>query len=670
MNPLEPSEPIPAPISGELALPSRIPLLPGSILKRFGGEAEEFNEQLERFWKKVQLNLSEAFEQQVAVPQNRAAEEMEQLTARYETDTATLTAAINEEKVVRANADSALALRASSLEVSINTPDTGLLARVATIESAYVDEDMAEAIFALKLLAELTGPTGSIYAAIDEERTARVNAVSALAERTTDLEASIDTPTTGLLARVSTIESAYVDSTGAYAQAVSAITAELTGPTGSIYASVKGEETARVNADSALALRADALEASVDTPTTGLLARVSTIESAYVDEDEAESIAKSEITAALSGPSGDIYAAIGIEAAARADADGAIHARWGVSIDVNGNIVGRINLDGTNETSEFKIDVTKFTVANSSLGITPFQIVGSKARFTSDVEIDGSLLIAGTLTLSQVGGAGSLASKSSVDLASDVTNKSLSNLDPSANSKLASISSGADVTLAALQGGLVITSGGITLNGSPSIKSNNYSAGVAGWAIKGDGSVEFADGTFRGQVITTGDIKVNATGSLPGSGNTHTGFHVEAHAGTIYCSRNDNVAANFNRNNNGPVTTYRHNGSQVGSATVSAIGTAFNTTSDERLKTNIEDAEYADIIDGIRVREFEFVKDTSCRRIRGFIAQELYEVVPDAVTVGGEDPESEPWMVEYSKLMPILVLELQSLRRRVALLEA
>jgi hypothetical protein len=49
------------------------------------------------------------------------------------------------------------------------------------------------------------------------------------------------------------------------------------------------------------------------------------------------------------------------------------------------------------------------------------------------------------------------------------------------------------------------------------------------------------------------------------------------------------------------------------------------------------------------------------------VAQELNEVAPEAVSQG--ENEGEMWAVDYSKLVPMLVKEIQSLRNRVAELE-
>jgi hypothetical protein len=99
---------------------------------------------------------------------------------------------------------------------------------------------------------------------------------------------------------------------------------------------------------------------------------------------------------------------------------------------------------------------------------------------------------------------------------------------------------------------------------------------------------------------------------------------------------------------------------------------AYNTTSDRRLKINIQDAtiDSGDVIDSIRVREFDWIEPGHDHIEYGFVAQELYESAPQAVTVGdnGEDI-TKTWQVDSSKLVPLLVKEIQDLRQRVQELE-
>jgi hypothetical protein len=107
---------------------------------------------------------------------------------------------------------------------------------------------------------------------------------------------------------------------------------------------------------------------------------------------------------------------------------------------------------------------------------------------------------------------------------------------------------------------------------------------------------------------------------------------------------------------------------QVGSISTNGSITLYNTTSDERLKENIEDAASAStLIDALQVREYDWKADGSHQRY-GFIAQELLTVAPEAV-YQPEDPE-EMMAVDYAKLVPMLVKEIQSLRVRVQALES
>lgn len=106
----------------------------------------------------------------------------------------------------------------------------------------------------------------------------------------------------------------------------------------------------------------------------------------------------------------------------------------------------------------------------------------------------------------------------------------------------------------------------------------------------------------------------------------------------------------------------------VGSITTNGTVTAYNMTSDQRLKENIQEADSAsELIDLLQVRKYDWKADGSHQRY-GFIAQELVTVAPEAVHQP-EDPE-EMMAVDYSKLVPMLVKEIQSLRARVAQLES
>jgi hypothetical protein len=113
---------------------------------------------------------------------------------------------------------------------------------------------------------------------------------------------------------------------------------------------------------------------------------------------------------------------------------------------------------------------------------------------------------------------------------------------------------------------------------------------------------------------------------------------------------------------------YSYNGGIIGAITQNGTtGVLYTTASDVRLKHDIVDApDAASLIDAMQVRSFKWNADNNEQRY-GFIAQELLEVAPEAVNQQA-DPE-EMMGVDYSKLVPMLVKEIQSLRARVAQLE-
>jgi hypothetical protein len=109
-----------------------------------------------------------------------------------------------------------------------------------------------------------------------------------------------------------------------------------------------------------------------------------------------------------------------------------------------------------------------------------------------------------------------------------------------------------------------------------------------------------------------------------------------------------------------------HSGTYVGGINMTNTSTSFPTSSDERLKKNIVDAPSAgDKIDAMQVRSFNWKADDSFQEY-GLIAQEL-EPVYD-LPVEQHDTE-DTYTVDYSKLVPILLKEIQDLRKRVATLE-
>lgn len=99
----------------------------------------------------------------------------------------------------------------------------------------------------------------------------------------------------------------------------------------------------------------------------------------------------------------------------------------------------------------------------------------------------------------------------------------------------------------------------------------------------------------------------------------------------------------------------------VGSINTSGSATAYNTSSDMRLKENITPTKRGlSTLLQISVTDFNFIKDSS-QRVQGFLGQDLYKYYPEAVSVGGSDPAKAPWQVDYARVTPLLIQSVKDL---------
>jgi hypothetical protein len=190
----------------------------------------------------------------------------------------------------------------------------------------------------------------------------------------------------------------------------------------------------------------------------------------------------------------------------------------------------------------------------------------------------------------------------------------------------------------------------------------NYS-----FANGGGGPLKFT--TASGEVArldASGNLLVGTTDTVIWNDTSGEGVVIGPNA--IQVARASDVCLLLNRQStDGVVQAFASRGVQVGDITVSVSSTAYNTSSDQRLKENITDANDAGSkIDAIKVRQYDWKADGS-HQDYGMVAQELMTVAPEAVSVP-EDPE-KMMGVDYSKLVPMLIKEVQSLRARVAQLE-
>ena len=178
------------------------------------------------------------------------------------------------------------------------------------------------------------------------------------------------------------------------------------------------------------------------------------------------------------------------------------------------------------------------------------------------------------------------------------------------------------------------------------INSGNTNNGNAQPLVFQGGGIE------RMRIDSSGNLLVGKTTTSLG-----TGFQLSNATGNAYLE-----VGKYGTSLNGDTFVFfTRGGTSIGSITQNGTtGVLFNTTSDQRLKTNIVDAPSASsIIDAIQIRSFDWKSDGSHNRY-GVIAQELNEIVPEAVHTPVEDDQMMG--VDYSKLVPLLVKALQELK--------
>jgi hypothetical protein len=181
----------------------------------------------------------------------------------------------------------------------------------------------------------------------------------------------------------------------------------------------------------------------------------------------------------------------------------------------------------------------------------------------------------------------------------------------------------------------------------------------------------------RMRIDSSGNVLIGMTGPNPYFTSTGTAFTgVGKQLGIAVNAGFDNMFLCKNGDFTAPYVSFWASATTSGSASVGSVigtistngsSTAYNTSSDYRLKENVTDADDAGSkIDAIQVRQFDWIADGS-HQDYGMIAQELQTVAPEAVS--GNPDGDEMMGVDYSKLVPMLIKEVQSLRARVVELE-
>ena len=178
-------------------------------------------------------------------------------------------------------------------------------------------------------------------------------------------------------------------------------------------------------------------------------------------------------------------------------------------------------------------------------------------------------------------------------------------------------------------------------------------------SLGGDSSLSFMtnlSGTTseRMRITSEGYILLGTQGLPDGTSVYGSAFIPSSVNRTILSQASSSTAAST-------LQVYRNPNGMVGSISMTNSTTAYNTTSDYRLKEDLQGFAGLDMVSKIPVYDFKWKLDES--RSYGVMAHELQEVLPDAVS--GEKDAEEMQGVDYSKIVPLLVKSIQELKAEV-----
>ena len=231
---------------------------------------------------------------------------------------------------------------------------------------------------------------------------------------------------------------------------------------------------------------------------------------------------------------------------------------------------------------------------------------------------------------------------------------------------------------------------GATGTGNPSLQAVSSDAagisylalqnGTRNWSIRDEGTsgaLSFRDDTAvaeRMRIDTAGNVLLDkAAVSLA---NTGIEFKPGGYAGFTGNLATTNELVNFNNANTGNVAydiAFRQQNTIVGSIRTNATTVSYNTSSDYRLKENIAPINGALAkVAALKPVTYTWKSDGSTGQ--GFIAHELAEVVPEAVTGNKDaiDADGKPVHqgIDPSKIIGLLTAAIQELKAELDALKA
>jgi hypothetical protein len=174
-------------------------------------------------------------------------------------------------------------------------------------------------------------------------------------------------------------------------------------------------------------------------------------------------------------------------------------------------------------------------------------------------------------------------------------------------------------------------SGNVGIGGVPGSKLNVISATSGGISIA-QGTENFY-GASAHRFFTDGYasevLRIDSSGNLLVGTTSSLGNYLTVGSSSVAGS-----SGHFDRSGDGGLVRFYRTGSEVGSISVASSSTAYNTSSDYRLKTAVEyDWDATTRLKQLKPARFEWISEgDDAVPVDGFLAHEVEDIVPEAIT--------------------------------------